>query len=102
MVTLLAACDRSGLPQRTFARQHGITPGAFAWWRHTLRAARPRGRRRTAAFVEVTPAAPPLARPAAAGAGFVVRLPRGTVLRVPPHFDGAALEALLGVLTRAC
>ena len=71
MATLLAACDRSGLPQSTFARQHGITPGAFAWWRHTLRAARPRGRRRTAAFVEVTPAAP-LGRPAAASTSFVV------------------------------
>ncbi len=102
MAALIAACDRSGLPQRAFAQQHGITPGAFAWWRHTLRGRQVRpARGTTPAFVEVMPA--PRAAPTVdGGAPFAVRLPSGVLVRIPPRFEATALETLLGVLVRTC
>ena len=98
MRSLIAACDRSGLPQRVFAVQHGVTPGAFSWWRHTLGVPRARRGRRATAFVEVTPSRASAPGPAA----YVVRLPSGTRVRIPAQFDAAPLEVLLGVLRRTC
>lgn len=103
MATLLAACDRSGLSQSAFARQYGLTPGAFAWWRHELgRPRRPGNRRRGAAFVEVTPAERPGATSATGTPPFVVRLPSGAMVRIPATFDATALATVVDVLTRGC
>jgi hypothetical protein len=104
MAALIAACDRSGVAQRVFAARHGMTPGAFAWWRHALGVRRGRPRRPGPAFVEVTPqaAARATAPTGSRAAAYVVRLPSGTWVRIPAQFEAAPLEILLGVLRRTC
>ena len=96
---LLAAWRRSGLSQAEFCRRHGLAPGTFAWWKHTLRSGpdAPRAATRPArsaaggppAFVPVrvvaTPAAAPIAPvvpPVAANATLEIVLARGRVVRV--------------------
>ena len=102
MAALLSACDGSGISQARFARQHGVTPGAFAWWRHALSQQRPRGSRRPARFVEV--ALPPRAMAGAtiSRSPLLIRMPSGVVVHVASDVDATALETVLSVLTRTC
>jgi hypothetical protein len=102
MAALLSACDRSGIPQARFARQHGVTPGAFAWWRHALSQQRSRARLRSARFVEVTPPPRAMERPTTSQSPLLIRMPSGVVVRVASDVDATALETVMSVLTRTC
>lgn len=103
MAALVSACDRSGMPQSTFARRHGITPGTFAWWRHVLGRPRPSTpKRRAMRFVEVTAASCEGVSPTTSRAPILVRMPNGVVVRVGSDVDAAALETVMSVLVRTC
>ena len=95
MQRLLARWERSGLTLAEFARRAGMQPGTLAWWRHTLRAdARTPGAGR---FLELpVQHSPP--GPGPALAPFEVVFGDGTVVRVPPAFDAAALARLFAVV----
>jgi hypothetical protein len=100
MAALVRECDRSGIPQATFARRHGITPGAFAWWRHALGRQRPMPKRRQMRFVEVTPTPREAAK--TSPSPLLIRMPSGVMVRVGADVDATALETVMSVLVRTC
>jgi hypothetical protein len=81
----------SGLKVREFCEREGVTPTTFAHWRKEIAA---RDARRTTTtdplFVPV--------RVAAVLAPLEVALPGGRVVRVPPAFDPAHLQAVVTAL----
>jgi hypothetical protein len=102
MAGLVSECDRSGIPQATFARRHGITPGAFAWWRHALGRQRATLKRRPMRFVEVTPTSREVAKTSTSRSPLLIRMPSGVMVRVGADVDATALETVLAVLVRTC
>jgi hypothetical protein len=92
----------SGQTAAEFGAEAGINPRTLTFWKWRLRrepGPGRRGRPRTRAFVEVvaqgeaggtTEKAKPMT--------LEVVLRDGTVIRVPPHFDSAALKQVLGAL----
>ncbi len=108
---VLAEHERSGLSVAEFARRQGISPGSLGWWRHIARRraadersgpkARARvGLRAQADFVEVR-----VEREQGVDVmrgGFEVVVPGGCVVRVPAHFEAAALRRLLAALGAPC
>jgi len=102
MAALVSECDRSGMPQAAFARRHGITPGAFAWWRHALGRQRSAPTRRAVRFVEVTPPPREVARATPSRSPLLIRMPSGVVVRVGSDVDAAVLETVMSVLGRTC
>ena len=102
MQRLLARWERSGLTLVEFARRAGMPSGRLGWWRHTLRARqRTRGAGR---FLELPVQRVLAEAPRPAAATFEVLFADGTVVRVPPAFDGAALDRLLALVVgrRGC
>jgi transposase len=83
-----------------FAAEAGINPRTLTFWKWRLRRERGRGGRpRTGGFVEVVAATPGGAVVEKAGpASLEVVLRDGTLIRVPPRFDTAALKDVLGAL----
>jgi transposase-like protein len=102
MAALMSECDRSGIPQATFAREHGITPGAFAWWRHALGRQRSAPKRRPVRFVEVTPTSRDVARTSPSRSPLLIRMPSGVMVRVGADVDATAFETVMAVLVRTC
>jgi hypothetical protein len=90
----LAALEGSGMSVREFAAEHGLDPQRLWSWRRRVAG----GDRTTFRELIVRPSAT-----AGAGSGdaFEVVLGSGTVVRVPPSFDSAALVRLLEVLAQA-
>jgi transposase-like protein len=85
----------SGQSVRAFCRRQRLSAPSFYLWRRRLRQ---RGRlgppdAAPPAFVKLTVAAAPAARPA-----LELVLAGGRVLRVPPGFDAASLRQLLRLL----
>jgi hypothetical protein len=114
MRQVLARLARSGLTQREFGLREGLPLSTIAWWRRVWRGAgaqlalpnrrdgaRVAGEAKTArpTFVEVKIEAPPLA-PAGVTLEVVVR--SGQVIRVPRHFDGTTLRAVVAALESGC
>jgi len=93
---VIAALDRSGKSVSAFSAEHRIDPQRVYLWRRRLGGAEPT----TFQELIVRPAA---RRPATdtEGGPFEVVLASGTVVRVPPSFEAAALARLLEVLTQA-
>src|SRR5207237_3609222 len=87
----LARWKASGLKVGAFCEREGVTPTAFAHWRKEI-AARDARRAETAEplFVPVRVATVP--------AHLEVGLPGGPVVRVPPGFDPAHLQAVVAAL----
>jgi hypothetical protein len=102
MAALVSECDRSGMPQSTFARRHGMTPGAFAWWRHALGRQRSAPKRRPMRFVEVTPTPRGVAKTSTSRSPLLIRMPSGVMVRVSADVDATALETVMSVLVRTC
>jgi len=102
MAALVSECDRSGVPQATFARRHGITPGAFAWWRHALGRQRSAPKQRPMRFVEVTPTSRAVGKTEPARSPLLIRMPSGVLVRVGADVDATALETVMAVLVRTC
>lgn len=102
MAALVSECDRSGMPQAVFARRHGISPGAFAWWRHALGRRRSAPKRRSVRFVEVTPTAREVEGVTPSRSPLLIRMPSGVIVRVGSDVDAAALETVMSVLVRTC
>src|SRR5947207_12727607 len=93
----------SGLTAAEFGAEAGINPRTLTYWKWRLRREGGRGGRpRTHGFVEVV--APAVAGGAiqkeAGPASLEVVLRDGTLIRVPPGFDTAALRHVLGALER--
>ena len=91
----LAALERSRKPVSVFAAEHGLDAQRLYSWRRRLG-----GAERTT-FQELIVG--PAARVSVTGreALFELVLTSGVVIRVPPFFDGAALQRLLEVLRPA-
>jgi hypothetical protein len=91
----LKALHESGKPVSVFAAEHGIDAQRLYSWRRRLG-----GAERTT-FQELIVG--PAARVSVTGreALFELVLTSGVVIRVPPFFDGAALQRLLEVLRPA-
>ena len=102
MAALVSECDRSGIPQATFARRHGITPGAFAWWRHALGRQRSAPKRRPMRFAEVTPPSQDVVTTSTSRSPLLIRMPSGVMVRVGSAVDATALETVMSVLVRTC
>ena len=90
----------SGLAAREFAQKMGLNENTLRYWATQLReetssGAEERGRRKAAgssmAFVEV-------AGFGAAESAFEIAFASGLTVRVPPSFDGDALQRLLSLL----
>lgn len=90
----LAALERSGKSVRQFAAEHGLDPQRFWSWRRRVAG----GDRTTFQELIVRPSA---AVAAHGGDAFEIVLGSGTVVRVPPSFDSAALVRLLEALAQA-
>jgi hypothetical protein len=88
--------DRSGQSVRTFAEAHGLDPQRLYGWRRRVAG----GDRTTFQELTIRPPSPATTFDAASGA-FEIVLASGTVVRVPPAFDAAALARLLDVLVQA-
>lgn len=109
---VLAEHERSGLSVAEFARRHGISPGSLGWWRYITRRravepsdrkARARvGRRAHEGFVEVRVEREQGIEVDVMRGGFEVVVPGGCVVRVPAHFEAAALRRLLATLGAPC
>jgi transposase-like protein len=109
---VLAEHERSGLSVAEFARRHGISPGSLGWWRYIARRraaersgteTRTRvGRAAQGKFVEVRVEPEQGVEIDVMRGGFEVVLPGGCVVRVPAHFEAAALRRLLATLGAPC
>jgi hypothetical protein len=98
MRRVLARMESSGLTQKAFAKRERIPYSTLLYWRRRLRM--PRSKKRVRAAPEIlTPVrvVPDIPRSVRA---FEVRTPDGLVVAVPPGFDAAELERLLGALSR--
>lgn len=91
----------SGLSAEQFAAELGINVGTLRYWKYSFDKAS-----RSSATPKITPARPKVAdfvevQPAAAPAAtFELELGSERKLRIPAHFEVAALERLLAVLER--
>ncbi len=91
---LVSRWQRSGQSVRAFCRRQRLSEPSFYLWRRRLRQRElPHARDHAAAFVQLTVAAAPPARPA-----IELVLAGGRVLRVPPGFDPEQLRQLLRAL----
>ena len=94
----------SGLSAEQFAAELGINAGTLRHWKYFLgkqvsRTASAKAPAVTAsALVEVRPSS--VATTVASSLAFELELGTDRKLRIPPQFDAAALERLLGVLER--
>ena len=87
----------SGLTAAEFGAEAGINPRTLTYWKWRLRGRG--GRTRSHGFVEVVaPAVGAGAIAEAEPASLEVVLRDGTLIRVPPCFDIAALRHVLGAL----
>lgn len=98
---------RSGLSVRAFCAEHGLAEPSFYSWRRSIAERDLHGDQRATASARTVgndgaddrPLFVPLrVVPAAAGMAFEVVLGQGRVVRVPAHFDPAALRQLLAIL----
>jgi hypothetical protein len=94
---VISALDRSGQPVTVFAAEHGLDAQRVYLWRRRLQGGSARAERNTFRELIVRPSA--LGSPN--GTEFEIVLGSGTMVRVPPSFDGDALARLLDVLARA-
>jgi transposase len=90
----VAAWQRSGMTSAEYARQHGLHPKTFRWWRSELRR-HDRAPSNTLTLVPVK-AVPPAAEPVE------VTLPGGLVVRVPEQADPARVAQLVRALVASC
>jgi transposase len=92
---VLGVLERSGKSVRAFSEEHGLDPQRLYAWRRRVAGGDP------ITFQEVTirPGRSAASHDTPAGA-FEIALASGTVIRVPPAFDAAALAQLLDVLER--
>ncbi len=91
---LLAAYDSSGLTQREFVRQSGVTLSSFTYW---LRRRRQRNQAATApAWVPVE-----VQNEAQARGSYYLQWPDGASLRIPCGFNPAEVRTLLQAV-QAC
>ena len=99
---LVAEQPRSGLSIQAFAEKHGMSAGAFAYWRRKVArdgVVGPRRGRRAPAqpqFVQVSVAGTATAPTAAVA--YEILIGNGRVLRVPADFDEDRVAALLRLL----
>ncbi len=91
MVRLLEHRDRHGLTYDELSEESGVAAHTLSWWSWKLR----REARERTTFVELE------ISDSESDATFEVEAPNGLVVRVPTHFDAAALGRLLETLT-AC
>lgn len=85
---ILAAYQRSPLPQKEFAAQAGIGCSTLAAWRRRSAATHPTG---SPAFVPV----PSLFPPAAPRPAYRIEFPRGVIVEVASGFQSEELGAVL-------
>ena len=89
----------SGLTAAEFGAEAGINPRTLTFWKWRLGRERGRARPPTRGFVEVVAPAVGGGAVETAGLAFLeVVLRDGTLVRVPPRFDIAALKHVLGAL----
>ena len=93
MQELITGWESSGLSQRAFAQQAGVSYSAFQYWRRRLRKSAPGESPARLAPVRIVADEP---RPSPA---FALRTARGLTLSVPVDFDEDGLRRLLDVLT---
>lgn len=86
MGALVRECERSGMTQKAFAWQHGMSVAAFQYWRRRVKTAQ------EPKFVEVQPL--PAMK---GGSGARIELPGGVVI----HWEGALPVEALARLSRA-
>lgn len=102
MRDLIRRWESSGLSQRAFAEQEGVTSSTFQYWRR--RVLRERGRKARSERARPVPLSPVRIIPDAARApessspAFELRTPGGLAVRVPVGFDERELVRLLEVV----
>ena len=95
MRALIARWEQSGLTQRDFAANEGISLAKIVYWRRRLKELVVRERAKT----EGSPLVPVrIVSDSAEGNGFELRTARGHVVRVPVGFDEVELRRLMTVL----
>jgi len=97
----------SGLSAKEFAAEIGVNAGTLMHWKYRLAAEardaeRPavKPKQESVSFVEVKAATPVAPANSATESSFEVVVASGAIVRVPPHFDAAALRRLLDVIAK--